>query len=113
MSVRGDFYTVKQAAQVLGMPTEKVRGLLRKGKLKAQRSEETGRWLLDVRSVHRWRALRAGPREASDIGSIATAPDASPKKSRSFDADLLDLVIIGGMTLLAAVCTLIPLLVGG
>jgi excisionase family DNA binding protein len=89
MSVRGDFYTVQQAAQVLGMPTEKVRGLLRKGKLKAQRSEETGRWLLDVRSVHRRRALRAGPREASDI------------------------VIIGGMTLLAAGCTLIPLLFGG
>ena len=61
MSVRGDFYTVQQAAQVLGMPTEKVRGLLRKGKLKAQRSEETGRWLLDVRSVHRQRVFRAGP----------------------------------------------------
>ena len=34
------------------MPTEKVRGLVRKGKQKARRDEETGRWLLDHHSAH-------------------------------------------------------------
>jgi hypothetical protein len=109
MIVRGDFYTIQQAAELLDMPTEKVHGLLRKGKLKGGRCEETGRWLLDIRSVHRQRVLRVGLPEASDI-STATMPDATPPKSRSFDSDLLVLAIIGGVTLLAAGYTLVPLL---
>ena len=89
MSEKSDFYTIQQAAELLDMPTEKVHGLLRKGKLKARCDEETGRWLLDVRSVHgRLRIL----------------------KSRAFEFDLLVLAIIVGLPLLAAGYTLVPLL---
>ena len=107
--MRGNFYTIQQAAMLLDVPTETVHGLLRKKKLEAKRCEQTGRWLLDISSVHRQRVFRAGPPEASD-SSAATTPEAIPKKVCSFDADLLVLVIIGGVTLLAAGYTLIPLL---
>jgi peptidoglycan/LPS O-acetylase OafA/YrhL len=52
MSAGDNFYTIQQSAELLDIPTEKVRGLARKGKLKAHRDEETGRWLLDGRSVY-------------------------------------------------------------
>src|SRR5215211_7372547 len=52
MSQGNNLYTVQRSAELLDIPTEKVRGLVRKGKLKARRDEETGRWLLDHHSVH-------------------------------------------------------------
>ena len=51
MSERDNSYTVQRSAELLDIPTEQVRGLVRKGKLKARRDEETGRWLLDHHSV--------------------------------------------------------------
>jgi excisionase family DNA binding protein len=131
VSIGGNFYTIQQAAKLLDVPTETVHGLLRKKKLEAKRCEETGRWLLDISSVHRQSVFRAGPPEASDSSaattpeasdcsaamtpeasdsSAATTPGATPKKGCSFDADFVVLVIIGVVTLLAAGYTLIPLL---
>ena len=52
MSVGDNFYTIQRSAELLDMPTQKVRGLARKGKLKAHRDKETGRWLVDGRSVY-------------------------------------------------------------
>ena len=111
MDQKIDFYSVQQAAELLDIPTEKVHGLLRKGKLNARRDENTGRWMIDVLSAHEH--LKAGPQEAKGITTTA-APDAiQGGKWCPFDFDSLILMIIGGVTLLAAGYTLLPLLLGG
>jgi hypothetical protein len=48
MSKQADFYTIRQPAELLDVPTCEVHGLLRKSRLKAHRQQETGRWLIDV-----------------------------------------------------------------
>ena len=110
MRQRTYFYTIQQAAQLLDISTEKVHGLLRKGKLKACRDEETGRWLIDVCSVHK--CLEAFQTDLQGAGVITTVvvADAPQAKRRPFDFNLLILLIIGGVTLLAALYTLAPLL---
>src|SRR5919199_276647 len=79
MSTGNDFYTIRQSADLLDIPTEEVRGLARKGKLKARHDEETGRWLLHERSVREYLvASRADPQRASSIlTSTAVAHDAT------------------------------------
>jgi excisionase family DNA binding protein len=109
MSQKIDFYSVRQAAELLDVPTEKVHGLLRKGKLKARRDEGTGRWMIDILSVHEH--LKADPQHTKGI--TATAPDVTRGKGSPFDLDSLILVIIAGVTLLAAGYTLLPLLSRG
>jgi hypothetical protein len=109
MSEGDDFYTIWRAAELLDVPTEKVHGLVRKGKLKARRDEQTGRWLLDARSIHgRLKGSRVDPQGTSGIATTAAGPDGSRGESRFFD--LLILLIIGATTLLAAGYTLVPLL---
>jgi peptidoglycan/LPS O-acetylase OafA/YrhL len=48
------------------MPPQKVRGLARKGKLKAHRDKETGRWLVDGRSVYDYITSTAGVPNATE-----------------------------------------------
>jgi excisionase family DNA binding protein len=114
MSEQAGYYTIRQAAALLGIPTEKTHALLRKGKLKARRDEETGRWLLDPDSVHgRLKAPREGLlREggASEAATSAVSDATQEKEDRLFD--LLILTVIGGVTLLAAGYTLLPVILG-
>ena len=114
ISERADYYTIGQAATLLDMPTEKLRALVSKGKLKARRDEETGRWLLDPDSVHgRLKALRRGllRGEANEAATTAVSDATQEEENRFFD--LLLLLIIGGLTLLAAGYTLLPAILGG
>src|SRR5215211_3870334 len=102
MSEQADFYTIRQAAELLDVPTCEVHRLLRKSRLKARRHEETGRWLIDVHSVHGYlRSLPISLQEASiSTTTAAVADDATQGSARCF-SDLLILSIIGGLTLLA------------
>jgi hypothetical protein len=113
MSEQADFYTIRQTAELLDVPTCEVHGLLRKSRLKAYRHEETGRWLIDAHSVHGYLgALAIGLQEtSSSTTAVAVADDATQGPARRF-SDLLILSIIGGLTLLAAVYTLAPRLLG-
>src|SRR5437660_1704007 len=78
MSEGTHFYTIRQAAQLLDLPTEKVHGLVRKGGLKASRDEGTGRWLIDVCSVQdRFKASRVGLEGVGAITTTAVMSDAS------------------------------------
>ena len=106
ISEQADYYTIQQAAALLDMPTEKIRALVRKGKLKARRDEETGRWLLDPSSVHDRLTV-----PQSDLRGGASGGAAQEEENRFFD--LLVLLIIGGLTLLAAGYTLLPAILGG
>ena len=113
MSEQAGYYTIRQAAALLGIPTEKTHALLRKGKLKARRDEETGRWLLDPDSVHgRLKAPREGILRggASEAATSAVSDATQEKEDRLFD--LLILTVIGGVTLLAAGYTLLPVILG-
>src|SRR5215204_2525741 len=100
MSEQAGYYTIRQAAALLGIPTEKTHALLRKGKLKARRDEETGRWLLDPDSVHgrlkapREGLLRGGGGGASEAATSAVSDATQEKEDRLFD--LLILTAIGG-----------------
>lgn len=111
MTLKIYFYSVQQAAEVLDVPTEKVHGLLRKGKLKAHRDEETGAWMINVLSVEKH--LKANPQEAKGIPATTSMPEVIQEKGRLFDFDSLVLVIIMVVTLVAAGYTLLPLLLGG
>ncbi len=113
MSEQAGYYTIRQAAALLGIPTEKTHALLRKGKLKARRDEETGRWLLDPDSVHgRLKAPREGLLQggASEAATSAVSDTTQEKEDRLFE--LLILTVIGGVTLLAAGYTLLPAILG-
>jgi hypothetical protein len=103
------FYTIQQAALLLDVTTKKVHGLLRKDKLKARRDEEMGRWLLDVCSVHKRLGAFQADLQGSGASTVLVA-DTPRAKTRPFDLDLLILLIIGGVTLLTAAYTLVPLL---
>src|SRR5919112_1582368 len=76
MSGGDNYYTIQRSAELLDIPTEKVRGLARKGKLKAHRDEETGRWLLEGSSVYGYlissRVDRQGARSKGASNTITT-----------------------------------------
>jgi hypothetical protein len=114
MSQQPNSYTIRQAAALLDVTTEKIHALVRKGKLNARRDEETGRWILEASSVHeRLKTSRIGPLrgEASGAGTAEASGATQEEESRFFD--LLILLIIGGVTLLAAGYTLLPTILGG
>ena len=111
MSQKIDFYSVQQTAELLEVPTEDVHGLLRKGKLKARRDEGTGRWMIDILSVHEH--LNANPQGAKGVTATAAGSEDTQGKRSPLDFDSLILVIIAGVTLLAAGYTLLPLLLRG
>ena len=103
MSSEGNFYTMQQAAKVLGVPTQRVHVLIREGELEARR-DETGRWLISVRSVD---ARREEP--------PPEPPEARGKRVSTREGKRIDLwilLIIAVVTLLAAGYTLLPLLLG-
>ena len=92
------FYTTQQAAELLGVTTQRVRELIHENKLEARREEETARLLISARSVHaRLGDLPPEPPEARGSGAST-----QEEKNR---AGLWILVIIGVVTLLAAVYT--------
>jgi hypothetical protein len=113
MSEQAGFYTIRQTAELLDVPTCEVHGLLRKSSLKAHRHEETGRWLIDVHSVHGYLgSLPIGLQETSSDTTAAAAADVAAQGPANCFSDLLILSMIGGLTLLAAVYTLAPRLLG-
>ncbi len=104
MSSEGNFYTTQQAATVLGVPTQRVHELIREGELEARHDEETGQWLISVRSVDaRLEELPPEPPEAR-------GKRVSTREGKR--ADLWILLIIAVVTLLAAGYILLPLLLG-
>ena len=104
MSTGGSFYTTQQAAEVLGVSTQRVHELIRENKLEAHRDEETGRWSINARSVHA-RLQELPPEPPEGRGSRASAQE----KNR---AGFWILVVIAVMTLLAAGYTLLTALSG-
>ena len=104
VSDEGSFYTTQQAAEVLGVDTQRVYELIDEGKLEARRDEETGRWLIDARSVHSLGELPPEPPEAR--GSRVRTREGNR-------ADSWILVVIAVVTLLAASYTLITVLADG
>ena len=115
MSEQAHYYTIRQAAELLNIPTEKIHALRKKGELKARREEKSERWLLDPDPVHdRLKARRTGLLRGggvSSAGAAAASEAIQEEESRIFD--LLILLIIGGVTLLAAGYTLLPTISGG
>lgn len=110
MSEGENLYTVPQAAEILGVPPKRIHELVDEGELEAHRDEESGYWLVDARVVHaRLKAFSLDP-EGSHVIATTTVPDAPREENRFFD--LLVLLIIGGITLLAAGYTLLPMLFG-
>jgi hypothetical protein len=111
------FYNVPQAARILRVTLERVLELIREGDLKAHRSEQTGDWLIESRSVHaRLKAASPpGPQELEVIPKTATSrvPRGAQQENHVLDSDLLVLLTIGAVTLLAAVYALVPALLGG
>jgi excisionase family DNA binding protein len=106
MSEGENFYTILQAAEVLGVPPKRVYELVNEGELEAHRKGGSGHWLIDARAVHaRLKAFSLDPR-GSRVVATATVPDAPREENRFFD--LLVLLIIGGITLVAAGYTLLP-----
>jgi len=104
MSSEGNFYTTQQAAKVLGVPTQRVHELIREGELEARHDEETGHWLVSVRSVEaRLQKLPPEPPEAR-------GRRVSTREGKR--VDLWILLIVAVVTLLAAGYTLLPLLLG-
>ncbi len=104
MSAEGNFYSTQQAAEVLGVPTQRVHELIREGELEAHHDEEAGHWLISVRSVDA--RLEELPPEP---------PEARGKRVSTREGKRLDLwilLIIAVVTLLAAGYTLLPLLLG-
>jgi peptidoglycan/LPS O-acetylase OafA/YrhL len=112
MSEEDDFYTIQRAAQLLDLPTEKVHGLVRKGKLKAHRDKGTGRWLLDVRSVHdRLKASWVGLQGDSRITTTsAVMPDATQDFARHHEAKAVRLPYLPGLDGLRALAVIAVLL---
>ncbi|HZB83085.1 MAG TPA: helix-turn-helix domain-containing protein [Rubrobacteraceae bacterium] len=99
------FYTTQQAAELLGVTTQRVRELVHENKLEARREEETARLLISARSVHaRLGDLPPEPPEARGSGT------STQEENR---AGLWILVIIGVVTLLAAVYTFVHSASGG
>jgi hypothetical protein len=108
------FYNVPQAARILRTTLERVLELIREGHLKANRCEQPGDWLIEARSVHA-RLTTASSPEQQDLEVIPETPtlllsQEAPQKNRVLDSDLLVLLTIAGLTLLAAVYTLLPTL---
>jgi excisionase family DNA binding protein len=107
MSSEGNFYTTQQAAKVLGVPTQRVHELICEGELEARHDEETGRWLISVRSVEA--RLEEPPPEPPE------PPEARGRRVSTREGkrvDLWILLIVAVVTLLAAGYTLLPLLLG-
>jgi excisionase family DNA binding protein len=103
--MNAEFYTVEQAAELLGVTTQSVRELIRENKLQARRDEETARLLISARSVHaRLGDLPPEPPEARGSGT------STREENR---AGLWILVLIGVVTLLAAVYTFAHGAIGG
>src|SRR5215207_5611013 len=99
MSAGDNFYTIQRSAELLDVPTEKVRGLMRQGKLKAHRDEETGRWLLDGRSVHDHSILsRVDLQGASNtITATAVVPNAIQDSVRQHEPKGVRLPYLPGL----------------
>jgi Acyltransferase family len=99
MSERDNLYTVQRSAELLDMPTEMVRGLVRKGKLKARRDEETGRWLLDHHSVHdHFIASRVDLQGVSSTtNTTVVVPDATQDVVRQHEAKGVRLPYMPGL----------------
>ena len=98
------FYTTQQAAELLGVTSQKVRELIRENKLEVRREEETARLLISARSVHaRLGDLSPEPPESRGSGT------STREENR---AGLWILVIIGVVTLLAAVYTFAHVAIG-
>src|SRR5947209_3852878 len=98
------FYTTQQAAELLGVTTQRVRELIREDKLEARRDEETARLLISARSVH------------ARLGDLPPEPPESRGSGTSTREDnragLWFLVIVGVVTLLAAVYTFVHAAIG-
>lgn len=121
MSERGDFYTVLQAAEVLNVTPKRVYEMLAEGELEAPYVE--GAWypLINIHSVHTHlkvcssvrthpKELPAEPHDSHDAATTVLGFDDTLKENRFFDLDLVILLMIGGITLLAAGYTLLPML---
>ena len=118
-SEKSSFYSVRQAARVLGVPPEEVHKLIYEGELGAHRDRETGTCLLGVCSVHaRLHRSRPEPQDSDEVDTTSVPIPASmpeepyDEEKRGFDFDLLILLIIGTITLLAAAYTMLPVLLG-
>ena len=99
------FYTTQQAAELLGVTSQRVRELIRENKLEARREEQTARLLISARSVHsRLGDLPPEPPESRD--SSASTREENP-------AGLWILIIIGVVTILAAAYTFAHATIGG
>jgi hypothetical protein len=111
-----DFYNVPQAARILRVTPERVLKLINEGDLKATPSQQAGGWIVEAPSVHaRLKGRVPQEQEPEAMSTMTTSPSSeSPhQESRFFDLDLLILLIIGTITLLAAVYALLPTLLGG
>ena len=99
MSERDNSYTVQRSAELLDIPTEQVRGLVRKGKLKARRDEETGRWLLDHHSVrdHLIASRVDLQGVSSTFNTTVVVPDATQDVVRQHEAKGVRLPYIPGL----------------
>jgi excisionase family DNA binding protein len=103
--MNAEFYTTQQTAELLGVTTQRVRELIHENKLEARRDEETARLLISARSVHaRLGDLPPEPPEARGSGT-------SPQEENR--GGLWVLVLIGVVTLLAAVYTFAHGAIGG
>lgn len=109
-----NFYNVSEAARLLRLTPEEVLKLINEGALRARPGQQSGNWLIEARSVHtrlkEFPPSTQGP-EVTPTAATSTLPKSPRQENRVWD--LLVLVIIGGMTLLAAAYTLLPTLSGG
>lgn len=89
---------------MLRVSPQRVYELIDEGKLEAYRDEETGRWLVNARSVHFLGELSPEP------------PEARGSRVRTREGNRIDswiLILIALVTLLAAGYTLITVLAEG
>lgn len=113
----GNSYTVLQTVEALNVSPKRVYELIDEGTLEFRLDEQTGCWRIDARSVrahlNHLKSFSLGPEGTNFIATATSVPGIDQGKERSFDSDLLVLLIIGGITLLAAGYTLLPALLEG
>lgn len=107
-------YTLLQTTEVLHVTPKRVYELIAEGELKAHRDGPRGTLLIDAGSVRtQLKALPPEPQDAPETTTTTPQPDTVQQEDRFFDLDLLVLVLIAGITLLAAAYTLLPQMFGG
>jgi hypothetical protein len=112
-----DFYNVPQAARILRLTPKRVLKLINEGSLKATTSEQPGGWIVEATLVHAHLKGGGVPQEQAPTPMptntlTSPSPENPHQENRFFDLDLLILLIIGTITLLAAVYALLPALLG-